>query len=143
VSVFLLDVNVLVALADPAHVQHDTAHVWFEREGASAFATCPLTENGLLRIVGHPRYPSSPGTPAAVAPTLAALRQLPGHHFWPDDISLMDSQRIHIQRLLSHGQVTDSYLLALAIAHGGQLATLDRRLVVDAVAGSAAGLCLI
>ena len=142
-SVFLLDVNVLVALADPAHVQHDTAHVWFEREGASAFATCPLTENGLLRIVGHPRYPSSPGTPAAVAPTLAALRQLPGHHFWPDDISLMDSQRIHIQRLLSHGQVTDSYLLALAIAHGGQLATLDRRLVVDAVAGSAAGLCLI
>jgi len=143
VSVFLLDVNVLVALADPAHVQHDTAHVWFEREGASAFATCPLTENGLLRIVGHPRYPSSPGTPAAVAPTLAALRQLPGHHFWPDDISLMDSQRIHIQRLLSHGQVTDSYLLALAIAHGGQLATLDRRLVVDAVAGGAAGLCLI
>ena len=142
-SVFLLDVNVLVALADPAHVQHDTAHAWFEHEGAPAFATCPLTENGLLRIVGHPRYPSSPGTPSAVAPTLAALRQLPGHHFWPDDISLMDSQRIHIQRLLSHGQVTDSYLLALAIAHGGQLATLDRRLVVDAVAGGTAGLCLI
>lgn len=139
-NVFLLDVNVLVALADPAHVQHDTAHAWFGTEGVPAFATCPLTENGLLRIVGHPRYPSSPGTPAAVAPTLAALRALPGHHFWPDDISLMDSQRVDMTRLLSHAQVTDSYLLALALAHGGQLATLDRRLVVDAVTGGAAAL---
>ena len=142
-SVYLLDVNVLVALADPAHVQHDTAHAWFGAEGARAFATCPLTENGLLRIVGHPRYPSSPGTPAAVAPTLAALRRLPGHQFWPDDISLMDARRIDLQRLLGHGQVTDSYLLALACAHGGQLATLDRRLVADAVVGGAGALRLI
>ena len=142
-SVYLLDVNVLVTLADPANVQHDTAHAWFGAEGARAFATCPLTENGLLRIVGHPRYPSSPGTPAAVAPTLAALRRLPGHQFWPDDISLMDARRIDLQRLLGHGQVTDSYLLALACAHGGQLATLDRRLVADAVVGGAAALRLI
>jgi len=140
VSIFLLDVNLLVALADPGHVQHDTAHAWFAAEGALAFATCPLTENGLLRIVGHPRYPNSPGSPAAVAPTLAAMRALPGHHFWPDDISLIDATRFDLARLLSHGQVTDSYLLALARAHDGQLATLDRRLVVDAVHGGAAGL---
>lgn len=139
-SVFLLDVNMLVALADPAHVQHDTARTWFGAEGARGFATCPLTENGLLRIVGHARYPNSPGTPVAAASLLAALRTLPGHHFWPDDISLMDSHRVDVNRLLSHGQVTDSYLLALVCAHGGQLATLDRRLVVDAVHGGAAGL---
>ena len=99
----------------------------------------------MLGIVGHPRYPSSPGTPAAVAvaPTLAALQQLPGHQFWPDDISPMDAGRINLQRLLGHGQVTDSYLLALACAHGAQLAMLNRRLVADAVAGGAVALRLI
>ena len=66
-TTFLLDVNVLIALIDPAHVQHDAAHDWFGRLGHLAWATCPLTENGLLRIVGNPRYPNSPGTPAAVA----------------------------------------------------------------------------
>ena len=65
-TAYLLDVNVLIALVDPAHVQHDAAHEWFARQGHKAWATCPLTENGLVRIVGHPRYPSSPGTPAAI-----------------------------------------------------------------------------
>ncbi len=113
-TTFLLDVNVLVALADPAHVQSELAHEWFEQSGSADFATWPVTENGLLRILGHPRYPNSPGTPAAAAVTLAALRGLPGHHFWADKISLMDAERIDMTRLLSHGQVTDSYLLALA-----------------------------
>ncbi|HYK37674.1 MAG TPA: hypothetical protein VEV40_17080, partial [Alloacidobacterium sp.] len=63
---FLLDINVLIALIDPAHVQHDRAHEWFASKGQKAWATCPLTENGVLRIVGHPRYPNSPGSPAAV-----------------------------------------------------------------------------
>lgn len=142
-SVFLLDVNVLIALIDPSHTQHETAHEWFATQGHVAWATCPLTENGVLRIVGHARYPNSPGTPAAVAPLLAGLRQLPGHVFWPDDISLLDKERIDAARLLSSGQVTDSYLLALACAHGGRLASLDRRLVVDAVRGGAQGLLLI
>ena len=139
-TTFLLDVNVLVALADPAHVQHERAHDWFGRVGSSAFATCPITEMGLLRIVGHPRYPNSPGTPAAVADTLSALRALPGHTFWPDDISVMDAAHIDASRLLSHSQVTDSYLLALAHAHGGRLATLDSRLVVNAVINGAKAL---
>jgi hypothetical protein len=142
VARFLLDVNVLIALVDPAHVQHDAAHDWFDRHARAAWATCPVTENGLLRIVGHPRYPNSPGTPAAVAELLAGLRALPGHSFWPDDISLLDA-RIDSTRLLHPAQVTDSYLLALALAHGGQLATFDRRLVVDAVQGGAQALCVL
>ena len=142
-TTFLLDVNVLIALIDPAHVQHDAAHDWFGRLGQKAWATCPLTENGLLRIVGNPRYPNSPGTPAAVAASLAALRALPGHVFWADDISLMDPAWVDAGRLLSHGQVTDSSLLALACAHQGQLASFDRRLVVDAVLGGGAALHLI
>jgi toxin-antitoxin system PIN domain toxin len=133
-------VNVLIALIDPAHVQHDRAHEWFAAEGRVAWATCPLTENGVLRIVGHPRYPNSPGTPAAVAELMAVLRGVGGHEFWADDVSLLDSQRIDSARLLDSGQVTDSYLLALAHAHDGKLATFDHRLVTDAVIGGAQAL---
>lgn len=140
---FLLDINVLIALLDPAHVQHDAAHEWFAAQGQQAWASCPLTENGVLRIVGHARYPNSPGTPAAVAQLMAGLCALPGHVFWPDDISLLDAGKLDSTRLLSSAQVTDSYLLALACAHNGQLATFDRRLVIDAVHGGAPGLHLI
>lgn len=130
---YLLDVNVLIALIDPAHVRHDRAHEWFALQGQQAWATCPLTENGVLRIVGHSRYPNSPGTPAAVAELLAGLRSLPGHEFWPDDISIFDDKQVRTNRLLDSGQVTDAYLLALAAAHQGQFATFDHRLVTDAV----------
>lgn len=130
---YLLDINVLIALIDPTHVQHDTAHKWFAAKGQNAWATCPLTENGVLRIVGHPRYPNSPGSPAAIATLLDSLRKLPGHAFWPDDVSLLDRQHINATRLLDSAQVTDSYLLALARAHAGQLASFDQRLVTDAV----------
>lgn len=140
---YLLDVNVLIALIDPAHVQHDRAHEWFAASGKHAWATCPLTENGVLRIVGSARYPNSPGTPAAVAELFAKLCALPGHEFWPDGITLLDSQRIDSARLLDSGQVTDTYLLALATAHSGKLATFDRHLVTDAVIGGAEALHLI
>jgi hypothetical protein len=130
---FLLDVNVLIALFDPAHTHHDSAHEWFESVGQFAWATCPLTENGVLRIIGNSRYPNSPGTPAAVASLLSGLTSLPGHVFWADDISLVDHDLVDPARLLSSSQVTDTYLLALALAHKGQLATFDRRLVTDAV----------
>lgn len=140
---YLLDVNVLIALVDPAHVQHDQAHDWFARVGHKGFATCPITENGLLRIVGHPKYPNSPGSPSVVLDSLTAMRGLQGHSFWADDITLTDAGRVHAARLSSHSQVTDSYLLALALAHGGRLASLDRRLVVDAVVDGGAALELI
>lgn len=142
-TTYLLDVNVLIALVDTAHVQHEAAHTWFEKTGQHAWASCPLTENGLIRIVGHPRYPSSPGTPAAVNQLLAALCALPGHAFWPDDISCTDANHFNANRLLASSQVTDSYLLALAIAHGGQLATLDSKLVTSAVRGGEAGIHFI
>jgi hypothetical protein len=140
---FLLDINVLIALIDPAHVQHDRAHEWFAATGRQTWATCPLTENGVLRIVGHARYPNSPGTPAAVAQLLTALCALPGHEFWSDDITLLDAKRVDGSRLLDSAQVTDSYLLALASAHGGQLATFDQRLVMDAVVNGVKALHLI
>jgi toxin-antitoxin system PIN domain toxin len=143
VTRFLLDINVLIALIDPAHVQHDRAHEWFRAGGKKAWATCPLTENGLLRIVGHTRYPNSAGTPAAVAELLASLRALPGYEFWPDTISLLDAARVDSNRLLDSAQVTDSYLLALALERGGKLATFDARLVTDAVINGPKALHLI
>lgn len=142
-TTFLLDVNVLIALVDPAHVQHEPAHEWFSRVGHKSFATCPITENGLLRIVGHPKYPNSPGAPGTVASTLTTLRSLPGHTFWADMISIADAQYMDAARLSNHAQVTDSYLLALARAHNGRLASLDRKLVVDAVAGGSEALEVI
>jgi uncharacterized protein len=135
VNGFLLDVNALIALVDPNHVHHDSIHEWFELEGSAAWATCPLTENGLLRIIGHPKYPGSPGSPADVAGMLLGLRAHPGHRFWSDTISIVDPTHFDRSRLLSSGMVTDSYLLALAKANGGMLATFDRRLVTQAVVG--------
>jgi toxin-antitoxin system PIN domain toxin len=140
---FLLDVNVLIALIDPGHVSHDDAHAWFETQGAADWATCPLTENGVIRIVGHPKYPNSPGSPAAVAELVATLRRLPGHSFWNDDFSLVGSDHIDASKILTSGQVTDTYLLGLAGARSGKLASFDRKLSVNAVRGGKAILHLI
>lgn len=142
-TTFLLDVNVLIALIDPTHIQHDSAHAWFSTHGKHSWATCPLTENSVVRIVGHTRYPNSPGTPAAVGELMTVLCARPGHQFWPDDISLIDNRKLDVARLLSPAQITDSYLLALAHAHGEQLATFDRRLITDAVRGGRRSLHVI
>jgi toxin-antitoxin system PIN domain toxin len=143
VTVYLLDVNVLIALVDPAHVQHDKAHDWFARAGHKAFATCPLTENGLVRIVGHPKYPNSPGPPRSVLQSLVAFRGMAGHKFWSDDISIADEEFFAPELLSSHSRVTDSYLLALAHANGGRLATMDQRLATEVVPGGKKSLELI
>jgi uncharacterized protein len=143
VNRYLLDVNVLIALVDPAHVRHDEAHEWFGRTGRRSFATCPITENGLLRIVGHPKYPNSPGPPSTVAGALAAIRALPGHVFWPDSISLADSSFVDASLLSSHSRVTDGYLLALARANNGLLATMDHKLAIEGVPEGKASLALI
>jgi toxin-antitoxin system PIN domain toxin len=140
---YLLDVNVLIALVDPAHVQHDEVHEWFARVGHKAFATCPITENGLLRIVGHPKYPSSPGPPNVVASSLSAIRNLPGHAFWTDSVSLVDNASVDSSLLSSHSRVTDSYLLALARENKGKLATMDQKLATEAIADGKAALALI
>jgi len=143
VTVYLLDVNVLIALVDPAHIQHDQAHEWFARVGHKAFATCPLTENGLIRIIGHPKYPNSPGPPSVALQSLMAIRGLAGHRFWADDLSIADEAFFAPEMLSSHSRVTDSYLLALASAHGGRLATMDQKLATEAVSGGKKALELI
>lgn len=135
--------NVLIALIDPVHVHHDQVHEWFGRIGHKAFATCPITENGLLRIVGNPRYPNSPGPPSTIATTLAAIRNLSGHAFWPDGISLVQSSSVDPNLLLSHNRVTDSYLLALAYENKGKLATMDHKLATEVVTAGKDSLALI
>lgn len=140
---YLLDVNVLIALIDPAHVAHDAAHAWFGEAGALDWATCPLTENGVIRIVGNPKYPNSPGSPAVVAEIVSTLRNLPGHTFWPDDLSLVGSEEVDAARIVNPAHVTDTYLLALAKSRHGQLATFDRRLPTAPVRKGAEALFLI
>jgi toxin-antitoxin system PIN domain toxin len=140
---WLLDVNVLIALIDPTHIGHGAAHQWFQGTNGAAWATCPITENAVIRIVGHPKYPNSAGSPAAVAPIVARLRDLPGHVFWADSLSLLASALVDPALLLTPGQVTDTYLLALAVSNGGHLVTFDRRLSTKAVEGGRAGLHLI
>lgn len=140
---YLLDVNVLTALIDPVHVFHDRVHAWFSAIGQHAWATCPLTENAVVRIAGSVRYANSPGTPAAVATVLESFCTHPGHEFWPDDISILSSSNFDRARLLNSSQITDSYLLALAQHHNGQFASLDARLVTDAVIAGTSSLHLI
>lgn len=140
---FLLDINVLIALIDPTHVGHDAAHKWFGETGAASWATCPLTENGVIRVVGHPKYPNSVGSPAAAAPIVARLCALPGHAFWQADLSLIGSDIVDVDQIATPAQVTDTYLLALAVANKGRLATFDRRLSTRAVRRGRAALCVI
>jgi hypothetical protein len=130
---FLLDVNVLISLFDTSHVAHEAAHIWFERTGRFHWATCPITENGLVRIIGHAKYPNRTGAPGDAVRLLAEFKQNEGHEFWSDDISIGDTRYIHQQNLLTPGQVTDTYLLALCVNKGGELATFDRRLTTIAV----------
>lgn len=140
---FLLDVNVLIALIDPTHIAHDEAHDWFASEGRASWATCPITENAVLRIVSHPKYPNRTGGPVEAASVLAGLRSLAGHEFWADDVSLVASSIVDVDRIRTSAQVTDTYLLALAAARGERLATFDRRLSVGAVKNGRAALHVI
>lgn len=140
---YLLDINVLIALIDPAHIAHDDAHRWFETDGHASWATCPTTENGVIRIVSNPKYPNTPGSPSLVAEIVGKLRALPGHVFWPDELSLVATIHVDTAKLTSSSQITDTYLLALAKARKGRLATFDRRLSVVAVREGRSALHLI
>jgi toxin-antitoxin system PIN domain toxin len=140
-TTYLLDVNVLLALVDPVHIHHEAAHRWFAEKGSLAWATCPLTENGFLRVASHPRYPNRPGDVPVVMAYLQAFCDVDGHHFWVDEISLRDV--LDSDHIITHAQVTDVYLLALAIHKGGMLASLDQHIPVAAVPGGGAALKLI
>ncbi|MBB3236537.1 putative nucleic acid-binding protein [Phyllobacterium endophyticum] len=91
---FLLDVNVLIALFDPAHIHHNSARNWFAEIGQTAWATCPVTENGVVSHYRRPALSKLPGSPAAIASSLAIFMSRSRHEFWRDSISLMKSNLI-------------------------------------------------
>ena len=122
----LLDVSVLIALCDPSHEFHGIAADWFADNRGEGWATCPLTENGLVRILGHGGYPAGPGSTAKARLLLTALVRDPGHVFWADDLSITDASRFPSLAGISAGGLTDAYLLALARHHGARFVTFDR-----------------
>jgi toxin-antitoxin system PIN domain toxin len=132
----LLDVNVLVALFDAAHVHHEAAHDWFADNRANGWATCAITENGFLRVLTNPQS----GITERAPEILKSLRIFcgSGHHvFWPDVLSLRD-ERFDLSVAQGHRQLTDIYLLGLAAKMGGVLATFDRSIPLKAVKGARA-----
>ena len=140
----LLDVNVLVALFDPDHVHHEAAHDWFADHREQGWATCPLTENGFVRVVSNPAY-GLDGLRAEGALTLLKTFLGAGHHtFWPDALSLTDSRLFDLSVAAGHRRLTDIYLLGLATAREGRLVTFDRGIPLAAVRGAGPEtLCLI
>ncbi|MBL8311953.1 MAG: VapC toxin family PIN domain ribonuclease [Burkholderiales bacterium] len=133
----LYDVNLLIALYDPLHARHDDAHKWHRTHGAKGWASCPLTQNGLMRIMSQPRY----ANPQPLAQLVHAVREFSGdatHQFWPDDISLASVGVLHDGAIMTAGALTDLYLLALAVRHSGRLITLDSRIRHTAVFGATA-----
>jgi uncharacterized protein len=125
VTAYLLDTNVLIALAWPNHVHHREALAWFRDQAVSAFRTCPLTETGFVRISSNPSFTSAAVTPSEALALLARITKLPGHGFWPDDLPLDGAFPDQVV-IGHHRHITDSYLVALAAAHDGIVATLDR-----------------
>ena len=134
--VALLDVNVLVALFDPAHVHHDAAHDWFADHRADGWATCAVTENGFLRVVSNPRFGPELLRPAAALDSLRKFCASPGHQFWSEEISLRDPELFDLSTGRGHQQLTDIYLLGLAKRRRGCLATFDRSIPLGAVRGA-------
>jgi toxin-antitoxin system PIN domain toxin len=132
----LLDVNMLVALFDPDHVHHEIAHDWFADNRVSGWATCPLTENGFLRVLGNP---ARGGEITRVPELVLRLKKFcaSGHHqFWPDSISLCDERLFQVSLVRGHKQLTDIYLLGLAVKRGGRFVTFDRTVQLGAVKGA-------
>lgn len=128
----MLDVSVLIALLDAEHVHHVTVTNWFADNAPHGWASCPLTQNGCIRILSQPAYLNS--TPAAlVADILGEATAGPLHEFWPDSLSLLTPGALHWDRLLSGRHITDVYLLALAVRNGGRLVTLDQSIPLSAV----------
>jgi uncharacterized protein len=135
-SIALPDVNVLVALRDPSHAHHEAAHRWFARGRSHGWATCPLTENGCVRVLSNPNYPNGESSVAEAIDHLRTLCSLPGHHFWSDELSLLDDGMVRPSHMAGPGQITDVYLLTLAVRHRGKLVTFDRSIPWKAVAGA-------
>ncbi|HQV68738.1 MAG TPA: PIN domain-containing protein [Thermoflexales bacterium] len=133
-SRYLLDVNTILALLDPRHVFHEAAHAWLGSQPMSVrLLTCPLTENGVIRVASQSKYPNHLGTASDVREVMQAFCADSRHEFCPDDVSLLDEKTLAHPELLTPSRVTDIYLLALAIKHNARMATFDNRIPADAI----------
>ena len=126
---YLLDTNVLIALLWPSHAQHGRAVRWFTAHRSKGWATCPLTQAGFVRIVSNAAFSRDSVTPRDAAAVLADNTASKDHAFWPDELALAEAVAFAGVRLVGHQQVTDAYLLGLALRRGGMLATLDQRII--------------
>lgn len=120
----LLDVNMLIALAWPSHIHHRRAQAWFAKHSSAGWATCPLTQCAFVRISSNPKIIPEAVTPNEALTLLSTVVSLESHTFWDDDIPLLNDA-VPTGLLMGHRQITDAYLLGLAIHHGGRLVTLD------------------
>lgn len=125
---YLLDVNMLIALAWPSHIYHKQAHEWFGQKKAHPWATCPLTQCAFVRLSSNPKIIEDAVLPQQA---LNLLKEMIGHKkhiFWPDDINWADSKNVPVELLFGHQQVTDAYLLGLVLKNKGKLATMDQKM---------------
>lgn len=134
----LLDVNVLIALLDQAHPHHETALAWLKTNIKHGWASCPITQNGCVRIMSQAAYPGARPVAQIIDRLNSALNHA-SHVFWPDDAAITDAKLFDATRIHSARQVTDAYLLGLAVRHGGRLATFDGGIALAAVKGASAG----
>jgi hypothetical protein len=141
--VALLDVNVLVALFCAEHVHHDLAHDWFADHRDDGWATCPVTENGFVRVVAQLAAGDASLRPASILDRLAKFRRDPHHAFWPDAVSLTDRSLFEQALIRGHRQVTDVYLLGLARQKDACLATFDGTIPLKSVVGATRGQLLV
>lgn len=135
-AAYLLDANVLIALAWPEHSAHDSAGRWFARHRQGGWVTCPITQTALVRVLSNPAFSPRALTPAGALQVLRRNADVPEHRFWPDSIDLREALERMPGVLTGHRQITDAYLVALAIHNKGKLATLDRGIQKWAPAGS-------
>lgn len=133
----LLDINVLIALHDRDHVHHQRAALWLESNIVHGWASCPLTQNGCLRIMSQQGY-SSPQPLAVLVAMLQGSTDTAFHALWSDDISLLDARYFQHSHMHRHNQLTDLYLLALAVKNDGRLVSFGQRIPLSAVQGARA-----
>lgn len=124
-SVFLLDVNVLIAMSWPAHVAHEKVQQWFGRHARAAWATCPFTQSAFVRIISNPAFSPNALTTADAFQLLESNLKHSGHKFWSDDIGVLEATRDFQSQIAGHQQVADAYLMGLTLHRKGKLATLD------------------
>ena len=131
----LLDINVIIALFDPDHSLHNRAHSWWASNRKLGWASCPISDNGVIRIMTNPAYSRrAPFSPSDIISRLQSFSEQTDYEFWPDELSICDVKTFAHNRVLGSRQLTDIYLLALAADRGGRLATFDQSISLSAVA---------